>query len=59
MSILSNVHFRGQCQPHLTENEKTVARIHDSVEQLNSYLSHGNSVYGEPFTFNLCSFLTL
>lgn len=38
---------RGGCQPFLTEDEPTCARIHESVKQLNKYLDKGRAVYGK------------
>ncbi|KAK4210688.1 phenylalanine aminomutase L-beta-phenylalanine forming [Rhypophila decipiens] len=37
---------RGIGQPHLTEDEATVARIRDSVKVLAEYLDQGSTVYG-------------
>ncbi|KAM7212495.1 hypothetical protein V8F06_012117 [Rhypophila decipiens] len=37
---------RGIGQPHLTEDEATVARIRDSVKVLAEYLGQGSTVYG-------------
>ena len=40
---------QGGCQPFLTEDEPTCARIHESVKQLNDYLQKGHAVYGKEF----------
>ncbi|KAK3326859.1 phenylalanine ammonia-lyase [Apodospora peruviana] len=37
---------RGTCQPHLTQDEASVARIRDSVKVLAEYLGQGSTVYG-------------
>ncbi|KAJ5710000.1 hypothetical protein N7493_009592 [Penicillium malachiteum] len=37
---------QGGCQPFLTEDEPTCARIHESVKQLSHYLEKGRTVYG-------------
>ncbi|KAM0283777.1 hypothetical protein ACHAQH_002367 [Verticillium albo-atrum] len=37
---------QAKCQPFITEDEATVARIHNSVRYLAEYLKKGNSVYG-------------
>lgn len=38
---------RGNCLPLLTDDQRTRAGIHDSVEQLGLYLDRGHAVYGE------------
>ena len=38
---------QGGCQPFLTKDESTCARIHESVKQLNHYLEKGHAVYGK------------